>query len=155
MYRCRGDRTRAPFWRSRRSEAGRIEWAVVDREGSRIIRVEKPKDVGGNGEGGGGAASADRCARAFNVILEDVEHCDFFKKHGISPAVGTTLHVAHKKRVVAQTQAEEIVGNLPTSFNYLASCLRGGYTYVGKVRKSSNGPPVALVAVDFAAVSPK
>lgn len=113
----------------------------------------KPKGTGGNGEGG--ADSGDRCARAFGTTLEDVEHCDFFKNQGNSPAVGTVLHVAHKKRVVAQTPAGEVVGNLPTSFNYLAACLGDGYTYVGRVRSSNNGLPVAIVAVDFAAVPPK
>jgi hypothetical protein len=113
--------------------------------------AKKPKKGGENGAGGGG----DRCAKAFSSALEDVEHCDFFKKHGASPAVGTVLHLAHKKRVVAQTSSGEVVGNLPTSLNYLAGCLRDGYTYVGTVRDSNNGPPVAIVAVDFAAMPPK
>jgi hypothetical protein len=116
--------------------------------------TNKPKDAGGN-EDGGEAVFGDRCARAFSATLEDVEHCDFFKGHGSSPTVGTVLHAAHKKRVVAQTASGEVVGNLPTSFNYLAACLGDGYTYVGKVRDSSNGPPVAVVAVDFAAVPPE
>ena len=115
----------------------------------------KPKDAGGSGEGGGSSGSGDRCARAFSTTLEDVEHCDYFKNHGSSPAVGTVLHVAHRKRVVAQTPSGEVVGNLATSLNYLAACLGDGYTYVGEVRNSSNGPPVAVVAVDFAAVPPK
>src|ERR1700694_3556640 len=101
--------------------------------------------------GGGGAAAGDRCARAFGTSLEDVEHCYYFKKHGTTPSVGTVLHVAHKKRMVAQTDSGEIVGNLPTSFNYLAACLKDGYTYVGQVRTSSVKGPVAVVAVDFAA----
>jgi hypothetical protein len=115
----------------------------------------KPKTNGGDGEGGGGIPSADRCARAISANLEDVEHCTYFKTHKISPPLGTQLHIAHQKRLVAQTDAGEVVGNLPTRFNYLAACMEDGYTYVGKVRDSSNGPPIAIVAADFAAVSPK
>lgn len=114
----------------------------------------KPKGGGGSGTGGP-AAPIDRCSRAFHVTLEDVEHCEFFKKHGASPAAGTELRIVHKKRIVAQTAAGEIVGNLPTSHNYLAACLKDGFTYVGNVSASSSGPPVAVVEVDFAAIPPK
>ncbi len=105
-------------------------------------------------DGGGDKPPEDRCARALSAILEDVEHSEFFIAHGACPAVGTALHIAQKKRVVAQTEAGEVIGNFPTSFNYLAACLKGGYSYVGAVRSSSNGPPVASVSVDFAAVGP-
>jgi hypothetical protein len=111
------------------------------------------KSKGGGGTGEGGRAE-DRCAKAFSATLEDVEHCDFFKNHGQCPAVSTQLHVAHKKRVVAQTASGEIVGNLPITLTYLASCLKNGYKYVGVVRVSNNGPPIAAVAADFAAVAP-
>jgi hypothetical protein len=101
----------------------------------------------------GGQGSDDKCEKAFAAKLEDIEHCDYYKKHGDVPKPKTVLEIAHKKRVVAQTQAGEIVGNLPTSFNYLAGCLRQGYKYVGHVRDAKAGP-VAAVSADFGAVAP-
>ncbi len=100
-----------------------------------------------------GQGKDDKCDRAFAVKLEDIEHCDFFKANGTTPAVGTLLSIALNKRIVAQTAAGEIVGNLPTSFNYLAGCLRQGYKYEGQVRDSKLGA-VAVVSADFAAIAP-
>src|SRR5258706_6167257 len=114
----------------------------------------KTQDKSGS-SGDGGPAPEDRCSRAFSVTLEDVEHCAFFKSHGSAPKIGTDLQIARKKRIVAETPAGEVVGNLPTNFNYLAGCLNDGFKYVGKVIDSSKGPPVAKVAVDFAPMPPK
>jgi hypothetical protein len=97
---------------------------------------------------------SDRCARAISVALEDIEHCDYFGTHGVVPPVGEILKVAQRKRVVAETTAGVTVGNLPTSYNYLAACLKDGWTYVGSIRSGSNGPPLAAVTADFGAVSP-
>lgn len=113
------------------------------------------KSKGKGGGGGGNPAPEDRCARAFSAQLEDVEHCAYFKKYKLVPPVGTTLVVAHAKRMVAQTQAGETVGNLPTRFNYLAACLEDGFTYVGQVRKAQAGSSISTVSVDFAAQAPK
>jgi|WetSurMetagenome_2_1015567.scaffolds.fasta_scaffold267753_2 hypothetical protein len=107
------------------------------------------------GAGGDGPLQSDRCARAFSTSLEDVEHCTYHQHHKSAPPVGTSLHIALQKRLVALTNAGEVVGSLPTQFNYLAACLEAGYGYVGQVRDSSNGPPAATVAADFAAVAPK
>ncbi|MGB8031219.1 MAG: hypothetical protein WCF30_16330 [Terracidiphilus sp.] len=59
-----------------------------------------------------------------------------------------------RKRPVAQTTAGESIGNLPTSFNYLASCMKEGWVYVGAVQSVKAGPPVAAIQVDFAATHP-
>jgi len=95
-------------------------------------------------------ATQDRCARAFNVRLEDAEHSEYYQKHGAFPPVGTQVQVAHRKRLVAQTTDGESIGNLPTSFNYLASCMKDGWVYVGVVQHVTSGPPVAIISVDFA-----
>jgi hypothetical protein len=102
----------------------------------------------------GGQGADDKCEKSFAVKLEDIEHCDYFAAHKNVPKVGTVLEIAHKKRVVAQTQAGEVVGHLPTKFNYLAGCLRGGYKYAGQVTESKSGP-VAAVSADFGATAPK
>jgi hypothetical protein len=102
-------------------------------------------------EGGGGAASDDRCGKAFSAQLEDVEQCAYFATNSKPPPTGTALTVAIEKRVVAKADGMT-VGNLPTRLNYLAACINDGYTYTGKVTASKSGPTV-IVSADFAASS--
>lgn len=108
----------------------------------------------GAGGGGGGGPPEDRCARAFHARLEDIEQSDYYRAHGSLPPLGTQLSVAHRKRLVAQTSNGESIGNLPTSLNYLASCLKDGWNYVGTVQAAASDPPVATVSADFAATPP-
>jgi hypothetical protein len=96
----------------------------------------------------------DRCARAFSAPLEDVEQSDYYQAHSTTPPIGTQLEVALRKRLVAQTATGESVGNLPTSLNYLAACLKDGWSYIGTVQGSAEGPPVATISADFVATSP-
>jgi hypothetical protein len=112
------------------------------------------KTGGDGGAGGSAPPQIDRCARAISANLEDVEQSAYFKAHKASPPKDTRLQIAHKKRLVAQTDTGEVVGNLPTRFNYLAACIQDGYSYTGYVRNSGNGPPIATVAADFTAVPP-
>lgn len=108
---------------------------------------------GGGGPGGGGPGDSDRCARAFSVNLEDVERSDYYQQHQSVPPVGTQLKVVKHKRIVAETDDGQVVGNIPTSHNYLAACIKNGWSYFGVVRSVSNVPPEAVVTVDFAASS--
>lgn len=107
----------------------------------------------GDGGGSGGGQPEDRCSRAFAVSLEDIEHSDYYSAHGAPPPVGEVLRVALRKRLVAETGTGQSVGNLPTAFNYLAGCLKEGWSYTGTVTSSASGPPVASVSGDFAAFS--
>jgi hypothetical protein len=106
---------------------------------------------GGSSGSDGGGQPEDRCGRAFSVRLEDIEHSVYFATHGVPPTEGEMLQIRQRKRLVAETSAGQTVGNLPTSYNYLASCLKDGWTYTGTVTTSSAGPPVAIVFADFAA----
>lgn len=108
----------------------------------------------GGGAGGGGGQPQDRCAKAFSVRLEDIEHSTYFEAYGAPPPAGETLHVRQRKRLVAETSAGQSVGNLPTFYNHLASCLRDGWGYTGTVTTSSAAGPVATVTADFAAIPP-
>lgn len=103
-------------------------------------------------EGGGSNTGAeDRCAKAFSARLEDVEQSEYYRKHGKIPPIGIRVEVAMRKRPVAQTTAGESIGNLPTSFNHLASCMKDGWGYIGVVQSVKISPPVAAIQVDFAA----
>lgn len=111
--------------------------------------------TGGAGSGGGsGQVPEDRCGRALAVVLEDIEHSDYFVTHRTVPPAGTVLRIQHKKRLAAVTEEGEVVGNLPTGYNYLAACLKEGWSYIGTVRSSTSRPPIASVSADFIANSP-
>ena len=101
---------------------------------------------------GGDPSPEDRCERAFSAALEDIEHSDYYKSHGAVPPVGERLRVTQRKRLVAETTNGESVGNLPTSLNYLAGCLKDGWGYRGEIRNSKAGRPVATISADFAAI---
>jgi hypothetical protein len=107
------------------------------------------------GGAGGGDATPDRCDKAFGTRLEDVEQSEYYITQGTVPPVGTPLQIELRKRIVAQTASGESIGNFPTSFNYLAACMKAGWKYVGTVRSVAGAPPVASVSVDFKAIAPK
>jgi hypothetical protein len=110
----------------------------------------KAKEVGGDGTGmAGGSSGVDKCKQAFSCVLDDVGQCDFYSIFKTVPAPSTQLGIFFdKKRVFAIDVNGVKVGALPTSFNYLATCLAGGVTYVGVV-KSSAEKPVPTVEADF------
>ncbi|MCG5076259.1 hypothetical protein [Paraburkholderia tagetis] len=110
----------------------------------------KAKEVEGDGTGlAGGASGIDRCKQAFSSLLEDVGQCDFYSQFRKVPVPGTQLGIFFdKKRVFAVDVNGVKVGAFPTSFNYLATCLAAGVTYVGVV-KSSADKPVPTVEADF------
>ncbi len=111
-------------------------------------------DYPGSSGTGSGTSTGDRCAQAIAVALEDIEHCDFCKAGGTVPTPGQQLRIAHKKRIVAETDAGITVGNLPTAYNYLAGCLKDGWTYTGTVTASNGSGAVATVSADFAPSPP-
>ncbi|WEQ51037.1 hypothetical protein LV478_10860 [Komagataeibacter oboediens] len=97
----------------------------------------KQKTESGN-DSSGGSSGSDKCSEAFTASLEDVASHDFYKNHGAPPPVGTPLTVGIKGRIIAVAGTES-VGSIPTRLNYLAGCLRDGFTYTGVVTASSNG----------------
>ena len=117
--------------------------------------TSKDRGDGGGSKGGqGGRPPEDRCGRAFSTRLEDVEHSEYHKAHGAPPPVGEPLRIRQRKRLVAETAGGQTVGNIPTALNFLASCLKEGWDYTGRVMSSNNGPPLASVTADFAATAP-
>ncbi|MEJ0060860.1 MAG: hypothetical protein WDM79_15320, partial [Terricaulis sp.] len=106
------------------------------------------------GDGGPDGPPEDRCAQAFQATLEDVGQSDYFKTHGALPSVKTQLEVVHAKRLVVRTATGESVGNLPTSYNYLAGCIKAGWSYVGLVLTTTSGPPEPTIIASFVPTRP-
>ena len=93
------------------------------------------------GGGDGSAGGSDRCAQAIAVALEDIEHCDFYKGSGTVPAPGQQLRIAHKKRVVAETDTGITVGNLPTAYHISpVASKRAGRTPARSRFRMARGP---------------
>lgn len=112
----------------------------------------------GSGEGGqsgdgGGVSKTDQCLRVIeNVALEEVARSAYFNAHKSLPPTGTAVAVRSSLvggRIAVETiPALELVGLLPTEYNYLLQCMKQGYKYPGKV-VSTTSKPVPVVRVDL------
>ena len=104
----------------------------------------KAKEKGG----GGGAGGKDPCGTAFSANLEDVERCPYYKSHTAPPAKGSAVQVVFQRRPAVATKKGELIGYLPTKFNYLRACLEEGHKYEGVVT-STKTKPIITVSVDI------
>lgn len=84
-----------------------------------------------------------------DVILEDVEIHQYYKENEGLPDVGENVYVLGNKFkgriVVAHTMTNQILGNLPTEYNYLFQCIQLGYSYIGVVAQSIEKPTTRLM----------
>ena len=83
--------------------------------------------------GGGGSSGVDACSKPFECELEEVERSTYFSTHKALPAIDADLTLFFERRIGAQTSNGELVGYLPTQFNYVASCLREGWQFPATV----------------------
>lgn len=85
-----------------------------------------------------------------NIRLEDVAISDYFINQGTFPTHGEPVELnntIHKGRlVVNSTYTSEVLGNLPTQYNYLINCIKKGMQYTGSV-VASGLTPVPFVVV--------
>lgn len=111
-------------------------------------------DNGGDAEGsGGGSGKQDQCLLVLeNVALEEVARSEYFIAYKILPPAGTAVAVRSSLcggRIGVETvPALELVGLLPTEYNYLLRCMKQGYKYSGKV-SSARSQPIPVVRVDL------
>ncbi|RLC63580.1 MAG: hypothetical protein DRI01_04965 [Chloroflexi bacterium] len=103
---------------------------------------EKSTKMGGNAKSTGGAGN--RCEKNLKVSLEEVAVCTYYSDHGDVPPVNTDVDVISKlvgRRIGVQTSTvSELIGYLPTEYNYLRQCMEQGYSYSGAVTSSSLKP---------------
>ena len=96
----------------------------------------------------GGKDTVYICNKAVATSLEDVATSDYFKKHGTVPSKGTPVIITSTSRIVAVDDKGDVIGNLPTEYNYLLGCIEEGYQYEGEVTNSFTSPlPAASIAV--------
>ena len=104
---------------------------------------------GQNGTGGG-SGEFECPVRIEYIRLEDVADSEYYINNRSLPAPGEAVELnrsLYKGRlVVSATSTGEILGNLPTEYNYLINCLMSGMDYSGTVI-SSGTTPVPFVVV--------
>jgi len=135
-----------------------MEVTVMGSSGSGSFGNYKPdkmkKNKGtGRGQGFKGLASGDEieCPPEITLIrLEDVQQSEYFIKHGAVPPNGVSVFLSEKlhfgRLVVVDSDTNEIIGNLPTQYNFLLNCLNSGKNYTGNV-VNSDIKPVPYVVV--------
>lgn len=111
-----------------------------DYPGSQGGRPEK----GGGGGSGGGGSGGDNCEMVISgMMLEDVANCEYFLNHESVPRAGTQVQARErlvKGRVAVETTVNsEVVGYVPTRYNYLRACMTDGWQYSGRVVEATGG----------------
>ncbi len=89
--------------------------------------------------GNGGSSGEDPCAAEVDAVLEEVERSQYYKLHNSLPSVGIHVGVMLKERLAVEVNGE-LIGYLPTEYNYLASCIKSGSTYSGVITSVANHP---------------
>jgi hypothetical protein len=119
-------------------------------------------DLGSNKKEGSGTSSHGEnygtgeieCPKIIsNFQLEDVATSDYYKNHKSLPNIGEAVYlrkIVHNGRlVVEKTDTHEILGNLPTQYNFLLNFLINGKNYSGFVVASGDNPiPFIVVTLN-------
>jgi hypothetical protein len=99
------------------------------------------KQLSNKKPGEGGSDGKDQCDNEINTALEEVERSAYFLTYDSLPGINTPVKLVLKKRpCVVTTDSEEVLGYLPTKFNYVAACLRAGHKFEGIIELSTERP---------------
>lgn len=101
----------------------------------------------------GGNNGEDECPLVIeNIRLEDVAISEYFQNHKDVPSTGQSVELAmqlvNKRLAVVLSSTQEIIGNLPVSYNYLNLCIKKRIKYLGEI-KSSGLSPVPFIVVNL------
>jgi len=88
-----------------------------------------------------------------NIRLEDVATSEYYVKNRSLPPSGDNVSlyttIFKGRLVVNATSTGEIIGNLPTQYNYLINCMKSGLNYTGAVVASGQKPiPFVVVTLN-------
>ena len=111
------------------------------------LPVSVPK---AGGSGGGNAKQENDCELPLtDVRLEDVARCEYYSRHRTVPQIGGEIQIRRElfngRIAVELASGNQIIGLLPTSFNYVLRCIADGYSYTGQVADSSVAPTPDIV----------
>lgn len=101
----------------------------------------------------GGNNGGDECPLAIeNILLEDVAISEYFQNHKDVPSTGQavelSMQLVNKRLAVVLSSTQEVIGNLPVSYNYLNLCIKREKRYSGEI-KSSGLSPVPFIVVNL------
>ena len=101
----------------------------------------------------GGNNGGDECPLAIeNILLEDVAISEYFQNHKDVPSTGQavelSMQLVNKRLAVVLSSTQEVIGNLPVSYNNLNLCIKKGKRYSGEI-KSSGLSPVPFIVVNL------
>lgn len=110
---------------------------------------------------GGGAGSianrgndgGDGCPlKIENIPLEDVAISEYYLNHQDVPSAGApvelSMQLVNKRLAVVLTITQEVIGNLPVTYNFLNICIKKGKRYSGVI-KSSGLSPIPFIVVNL------
>lgn len=87
-----------------------------------------------------------------NIKLEDVAVSEYHLRYKnvptVNEAVELSTQLVNKRLVVVLSDTQEIIGNLPVSYNYLSLCMKKGKRYSGII-KASGMAPIPYIVVDL------
>lgn len=101
----------------------------------------------------GGNTGEDGCPLEIeNIRLEDVATSEYFMYHDDVPTVAESvelsMHLVNKRLAVVLKSTQEVIGNLPVTYNYLNLCIKKGKRYKGTI-KSSGLSPLPYIVVNL------
>lgn len=115
------------------------------KSGSKKSGSKRPGSKKGGGGGGGtsgGSSGEDTCGKAIgDISLEEIARCEFYRKYSDVPRLSTPIRVRQglvEHRIGVENKKGELLGYLPTEYNYLVACMAAGFSYVGLVKSSLN-----------------
>lgn len=105
-----------------------------------------------NANGSEAGSSNESCPQKIvEISLEDVATCFYYSTYNSVPSKGEIVILnptIEDGRLVIVNQEFEILGNLPTQYNYLRKCLDLGMQYEGVVR-ASGIDPIPFIVVNL------
>ena len=107
----------------------------------------------GDGAGSISNEGGNSCPSALeNIPLENVAISDYFQSYNDVPASGEPVELAmrliNKRLAVVLSSTQEVIGNLPVTYNYLNLCIKKGMFYSGKI-KASGLTPIPYIVVNL------
>jgi hypothetical protein len=115
-----------------------------------VCKGEGSGTTGGTGKGTGEIECPKKIT---NISLEDVATSEYYMQHRALPVAGEAIHLRNKvhngRLVVEKKDTKEILGNLPTQYNYLINCIKKDVHYSGVVISADNTPiPFIVVTLN-------
>lgn len=103
-------------------------------------------------------AEEEKCILTIdNEPIENYGDYDYGQESLVLPNVGTKIHLEARERiVVVDTDTDQSIGALSTSFEYLRTCIKvKKYEYNGRIKYSDNSKGMIDIRVDLIGTKPK